>query len=76
MNWCFAIVNNRLAEVYFEKFRGRTRFLCHAYVDRGNFKSKKSQMYIKYDTKKFQFTFRSGKYKSKLDDKVFLLEKW
>ena len=73
--WCFAIVNRRLAEIYYDKGRKETTFYGHAYVDRKSYKTKKAQKWIEHDTKKIRFTFKNGKYKSLLGDKVFFLQK-
>ena len=63
MGWCFAIVNEKLAEIYFEKQRGKTKILGHTYVKRGEYKTKKEQKYIDEDIAKFQFMYIKGTYK-------------
>lgn len=75
--WCFAIVNKRLAEIYFEKSRGKTIFLGHCYIKKDEYKTKKEQEQeqIKTDTSKFQFIFRRGKYQNLDKSKTFLLSK-
>lgn len=32
MNWCFAIVNGKLAEIYFETNKGKPKILGHCLV--------------------------------------------
>ncbi|MBI3290313.1 hypothetical protein HYZ78_02865 [Candidatus Microgenomates bacterium] len=62
MNWCFAKINNRLAEIYFEKTKKEPKILGHCYVKASEYKTKKEQGYIKSDTAKFRFTYKNGKY--------------
>lgn len=63
MNWCFAKVNNRLVELFFEKKNGKTIFIGHAYVKESEYKTKKEKNWIKKDSAKFQFIYRKGEYK-------------
>ncbi len=63
MGWCFAIINGKLAEIFFEKVRGETRIFGHAYVQKEKYKTKKEQKYIEEDTARFQFRYRTGIYK-------------
>ena len=62
MDWCFAIINNRLAEIYFEKKRG-IKFFGHCYVKNSEYKSKEEKEWIKKDTAKMRFKYRDGVYK-------------
>lgn len=66
MNWCFAIINGKLAEVYFKKERGKIKIIGHCYVQSREYTTKKEQRYITEDTAKFQFNYRSGVYKDLL----------
>lgn len=66
MGWCFAIINNRLAELYFEKSKSGIKFQGHCYVDRLEFKLKSEQKSIDKDIAKFRFTYRNKKYVRKL----------
>ena len=61
--WCFAIVNNRLAKIYFRREKGKVKILGHCYVKKEEFKDKQEQRWIKEDTKKHRFVFRKGIYK-------------
>lgn len=61
--WCFAIVNNKLAEIFFEKKRGQTHIYGHCYIKPEEYKTKREQMWIKADTSMYQFLFQKGKYK-------------
>lgn len=62
MNWCFAIINNKLAEIFFEKNKERIKFLGHAYVKEEDYDSIKEKKWIREDTIKTKFTYRKGKY--------------
>ena len=64
MNWCFAKINNRLAEIYFEKKKGRPKIIGHCYVREKEYKTKKELVWIKADTAKFKFVHRNRKYKN------------
>lgn len=63
MNWCFAKINGKLAEIYFEKTKGEPDILGHAYVEISKYKTKKEQRWIEIETAKFQLTYRNKKYK-------------
>lgn len=65
MYWCFAIINAKLAEVYFDKKNGKIKFLGHCYVNNSEYKSKKEKDWIEKDTARIQLTYRKGTYKSK-----------
>lgn len=67
MNWCFAIINNKLAEVYFEKKKGEIKFLGHCYIDRSDYRSKREKEWIEKDTIRVQLIYRNRAYKSKPD---------
>lgn len=61
--WCFAIVNGRLAEIYFCKKYG---IHGHCYVKKEEF-SKREQKMIEDDTKKCGFAYRDGFYIDKIN---------
>ena len=65
--WCFALVNNRLAEIYFENDHKKKKTLvwAHCYVERNEFKTKKEKAEIDQDIKKHRFTYRNKKYTRK-----------
>lgn len=65
MTWCFAIVNGRLAEIFFDQKDEETVFLGHVYVKAEEYPSKKEQKWIKEDTNKHKFSYRKGKYRNK-----------
>jgi len=63
--WSFALVNNRLAEVFFERKRGKINFLGHAYVKESEYTTKKEKRWIKKDTTNVRLVYRKGEYKFK-----------
>ncbi|TSC90802.1 MAG: Uncharacterized protein G01um10142_236 [Parcubacteria group bacterium Gr01-1014_2] len=63
MPWCFAKVNNRLAEVYFDETSKGPKIRNHCYVKIEEYKTKKEQKWIKEDTARFIFVYRKGKYR-------------
>lgn len=56
--WCFAIVNGRLAEIYFDKNYG---IFGHRYVERRDY-SKREQRMVDSDIKRHQFIYCKGYY--------------
>lgn len=68
--WCFALINGRLAEIYFRRRHG---IYGYCYVDRQSFRTKQEQLDIQHDTARFQFTFRNGWFRDKLNDYRFKL---
>lgn len=62
MCWSFALINGRLAEVYFRKTKKGINFYAHAWVKKSEYKTKKEQSYIEKDTKKVKLKYRNGKY--------------
>ncbi len=60
--WNFAIVNGRLAEIYFERRGGKLRIQAHCYVERKDFKTKREQQHIRIDTRRNRFTYRNKSY--------------
>ena len=66
MGWCFAIINNRLAEIYFEKNKNGIKFLGHCYVKESEYTLKEEKEWIKKDIEKVKLIYRKGKYRNKL----------
>lgn len=64
MNWCFAIINKKLAEIYFEENNGKIKFLSHCYVNESDYRSVKEKAWIQKDTIKTQFIYKKGSYKA------------
>ncbi len=64
MCWCFAIVNNKLAEIFFDENKnGQVKIRNHCYVRREDYKTKTEQKYIEKDISKVRVVYRSKKYK-------------
>lgn len=63
MSWCFSIVNNRLAEIYFNDRRKKHKIFGHCYVARKDYKTKQEKDWIRQDTNKLRFVYRNGRYK-------------
>ena len=61
--WCFAIVNNRLAEIYFEKHSNQVEIYAHCYVLRSEFTTKEELKQIDDDIKNVKISYRKGKYR-------------
>lgn len=67
MSWCFAIVNNRLAEIFFEKEKtDPIKIRGHAYVNKSKYTTKQEQKWIIEDTKRLNFSYHKGSYKPRL----------
>lgn len=65
MGWCFAKINNKLAEIYFDEDKNgkdKNKIKGHCYVDARTFKSKQEKRWIELDTKKYKLTYRNAKY--------------
>lgn len=66
MPWCFATINNHLAEIF---FKGKSikfmKIFGHAYVNKSEYASKQEQKWIAKDIKKLNFSYRKGNYKLK-----------
>ena len=73
MTWCFALVNGRLAEIYFNKTKKGIKFLGHCYVNKLEYETKREQRWIEMDTVKHRFVYRNKEYKGAFDNKIFKL---
>jgi hypothetical protein len=74
MNWCFAKVNNKLAEIYFEKdTNGTIRLFGHCYVNENEYKTKKEKRWINNDISKFRLVYRNGRYIDKNHQHIYSL---
>lgn len=62
MNWCFAIINNKLAEVYFERTKGEPKILGHCYIKQDEYRTKKDQTMIEEDILTNKLGDRKGQY--------------
>lgn len=63
MMWCFGIVNQRLAEIYFYKKDGQINVRGHCYVKKEDYKTKQEQKWIKQDIEMVKFAYRNKKYR-------------
>ena len=64
MPWRFAILNNRLAEIYFDKDKqNRVKIQGHCYVAKNEYKTKQEQKWIEIDTRKTRVVYRNKKYR-------------
>lgn len=61
MSWSFALVNGKLAEIFFEKGK-KVKFLGHAYVKESDYKTKKEKQWIQEDINKVKLTYKNGQY--------------
>lgn len=64
MSWCFATINGKLAEIFFEKEKKKLNIQGHAYVKKSEYKTKQEKAWIEKDTRKFRFSYRKGLYKN------------
>lgn len=63
MSWCFAKINGRLAEIYFNETKKGPKFLGHCYVEKSEYTTKNEQKWIEADSAKFKFSYRNKIYK-------------
>lgn len=71
MGWCFAIVNNKIAEIFFQRKRGKLYLEAHCYVKESEYKTKREKLWIAKDSKKYKFTYRNGVYKDKTTSTIY-----
>ena len=62
MGWCFALINGKLAEIFFDKKGKKILFEGHCFVEEEEYKTKQEKSWIKKDTSKYQFKYKSGEY--------------
>ncbi len=63
--WSFALINGRLADIYFEAGKGLAGISGHGYINRESYKTKYEQKMIETDIKKYNLTYRNKKYRDK-----------
>ncbi len=71
MSWCLAIVNGRLAEIFFEKTRNNIGLVGHAYVNKGDYQTKRERLWIEKNTGKFKLAYKKGIYKDLVNGKIY-----
>lgn len=62
MNWCFAVINDKLAEIYFERSGQEIKFLGHCYVKKAEYKDKSELRQIEKDIAKHRFVYKKNQY--------------
>lgn len=65
MDWCFAIVNNRLAELFFDKKKNKIKIIGHCYVKASEYKTKTEQKWVEKDTGNIRLSFYENSYTAK-----------
>jgi len=61
----FAIINGRLAEIFFDDTGNNTRCIeAHCYIKKETFTTKQEQRWIEKDVKRNRFSYRNQRYKS------------
>lgn len=64
MSWCFAKINGRTAEIYFDVGKDKhPKIRGHAYVCPEEFTTKKEQQLLREETERFRFSYRKGAYR-------------
>ena len=74
MAWCFALVNGRLAKIYFNETKNGPNFVGHCYVQRSEYTTKREQKWIDKNIVKHRFSYRNKKYRGYYDNKIFKLD--
>lgn len=62
MCWSFAIINGKLAEVYFDNKKDGPKFLGHCYVKRSDYTQKSELKQINHDIKTIKLRYYGKKY--------------
>lgn len=63
MSWSFALINGKLAEVYFDqKKNGEPVIRGFCYVKKSEYSTKREKKWIETDTKRYHFSYRGRKY--------------
>ncbi|MEK7134503.1 MAG: hypothetical protein AAB819_02155 [Patescibacteria group bacterium] len=68
MSWQFALVNGKLAEVFFE----HKKILGFCYVKASQYKTKKERAWIKSDTQKLHLSYRKKIFRDVETKKIIL----
>ena len=72
MSWSFALINGRLAEIFFEREESKKepKVIGHCYVSADEYKTKYEQKWIERDTKRYQLSYRNKTYRDKIRNTV------
>jgi len=69
--WCFAKINGRLAEIYFEEGKKLPLvFNAHCYIEKSEFKTKRELQQIERDIARNDLIFRKNEYKDRKTGKI------
>ena len=63
MSWCFGLVNNRLAEIFYKRNKSVVTYMGHAFVKKTDYTSKREKEWIVKDTARIRLTYENGVYK-------------
>ncbi len=63
MYWSFAIINNKIGEIYFSRKGRGYKIEGHCYDKREEFSNKEELKVLDEDIKKYRFVYRNKKYK-------------
>lgn len=69
--WTFAIVNNKLSEIFFKVKNGKMSVYAHCYVKEEEYKARWENKAIREDTARYKFTWRKKEYK-RIQPKIIL----
>lgn len=67
--WCFAIINGRLGEIFFQAGKGACGIWAHSYIERKEF-TKRAQKTMDKDIEKHRLTYRKGRYRRKITQNI------
>jgi hypothetical protein len=68
--WCFALVNKKNSEIYYDKKGKKTCMMGYVNIDRNEL-NKREHKQINADIKKFQLSYKKGLYTDLLTGRVF-----
>jgi len=64
MHWCFAMINGRLAHVFFDIKRGNKKHIFgHSYIKASELRTAREKRVMKNDIKKTRLSYRNKKYR-------------
>lgn len=60
--WSFALVNNKLSEIFFERNGKIVAFSAYCHVKRTDYKTKKEKAWIEEDIKNIKLKYKNGEF--------------
>ena len=64
MHWCFAMINGRLAHVFFDVGKdGNKHIFAHSYIKASELRTRREKEMMKNDVKKTRLSYRNKKYR-------------